>query len=176
MSEADTEIRTYTIRLELVDEPGELLRALKPISNRGGNLLSIFHERGNITPRGHIPVEIDLEAKPDQFDTIVDSLRSAGVNVIRAGSEQYRGELNVVLVGHLLDTDLSDTLKQIQNSSGASVSETSLLTPSEPDGISSAQLRIATKEGSAEQVLTAVREIAEQKGLRVVQPTTEGIQ
>ena len=47
--------RTYTIRLELVDEPGELLRALEPIAARGGNLLSIFHERGSLTPRGRIP-------------------------------------------------------------------------------------------------------------------------
>jgi len=176
MSGADSEIKTYTIRLELVDEPGELLRALKPISNRGGNLLSIFHERGNITPRGHIPVEIDLEANPEQFETIVDSLQSAGVNVIRAGSEQYRGELNVVLVGHLLDTDFSDTLKQIQNSSGASVSEASLLTPSETDDVSSAQLRIATREGDAEQVLAAVREIADRKDLRVIQPALEASQ
>ena len=55
MSEAD--VRSYTVRLELVDEPGELLGALEPIADNGGNLLSIFHERGNVTPRGHIPVE-----------------------------------------------------------------------------------------------------------------------
>jgi ACT domain-containing protein len=55
-AETDGGVRAYTVRLELVDEPGELLRALEPISANGGNLLSIHHERGNITPRGHIPV------------------------------------------------------------------------------------------------------------------------
>jgi len=54
MSEDVADVRAYTIRLELVDEPGELLRALDPIAEKGGNLLSIFHERWNVTPRGHI--------------------------------------------------------------------------------------------------------------------------
>ncbi|MFY4816535.1 amino acid-binding protein, partial [Haloarcula sp. AONF1] len=46
---------THTVRLELVDEPGQLLAALHPIADNGGNLLSIYHERGNKTPRGRIP-------------------------------------------------------------------------------------------------------------------------
>ena len=83
-----SETGSYTVRLELVDEPGELLRALQPIADNGGNLLSIFHERGNVTPRGHIPVEVDLETTPAQFDVIVAALRDAGVNVIRAGAER----------------------------------------------------------------------------------------
>ena len=37
------EPQPHTIRLELADEPGELLAALEPISANGGNLLSIFH-------------------------------------------------------------------------------------------------------------------------------------
>lgn len=41
---------THTVRLELVDEPGQLLAALHPIADNGGNLLSIYHERGNKTP------------------------------------------------------------------------------------------------------------------------------
>lgn len=46
----DGAVSAYTVRLELVDEPGELLRALEPIADNGGNLLSIFHERGSLTP------------------------------------------------------------------------------------------------------------------------------
>jgi len=53
MSEANT--RSYTVRLELVDEPGELLRALEPIADNGGNLLSIFHERGKRHTAGTHP-------------------------------------------------------------------------------------------------------------------------
>ncbi|QCS44977.1 amino acid-binding protein [Natrinema versiforme] len=173
MSDTENEVSPYTLRLELADKPGELLRALRPISNKGGNLLSIFHERGNITPRGHIPVEVDMEATPTQFTSIVDSLRSAGVNVIEAGSDQYKGELRVVLVGHLVDTDLSDTLQRIQESGGASITDIALSTPLEKGDISSAQLRLSAREGDSEQILKAIRSIADEKDLQLIEPAME---
>jgi len=174
MSDSAEDVRAYTVRLELVDRPGELLRALEPISAQGGNLLSIFHERGNLTPRGDIPVEVDLEATPGQFDAIVDALRDAGINVIQAGAEQYSDELTIVLVGHLVNTDLSDTLSQIQDSTGASVRDFSLSAPKGEDEESSARLRLAIQKGQADDVIGAVRNIADQKGLRVVEPLLGG--
>ncbi|RDI71545.1 amino acid-binding protein [Halopelagius longus] len=164
----------HTIRLELVDEPGELLAALRPISDNGGNLLSIFHERGNLTPRGRIPVEVDLECPPDRFDTIVDALRSEGVNVIQAGAERYGEELSVVLIGHLVDTDLSDTLRRIEECSSASVSDISLNAPEGREDVSSARLRLATRAGETQAAIDAVRTIADEKDLHVVEPLTEG--
>jgi ACT domain-containing protein len=172
MSEA--EVRSYTVRLELVDEPGELLRALGPIAENGGNLLSIFHERGNVTPRGHIPVEVDLEATQPQFETIVEALRGAGVNVIQAGAERYSEELTVVLVGHLVETDLSDTLQQFQDCGGVSVADISLSAPAGTGGASSARLRLVASEGQTTDALATVRRVAEEKDLRVVEPLTEG--
>jgi ACT domain-containing protein len=172
MSEAD--VHAYTVRLELVDEPGELLCALEPIADNGGNLLSIFHERGNVTPRGHIPVEVDLEATGSQFDTIVEALRDAGVNVIRAGAERYSEELTVVLVGHLVETDLSDTLTRVQDCGGVSVADLSLSAPAGMNGSSSARLRLVASEGRTAEALAAVREVAAEKDLRVVEPLTEG--
>jgi len=172
MSEADT--RSYTVRLELVDEPGELLRTLEPIANNGGNLLSIFHERGNLTPRGHIPVEVDLEATETQFDVIVDALREAGVNVIQAGAERYSEELTVVLVGHLVETDLSDTLRRFTDCGGVSVGDVSLSAPAGTEGPSSARLRLVAIEGQSSDALETVRSVAEEKDLDVIEPLTEG--
>ncbi|MFC6826771.1 amino acid-binding protein [Halopelagius fulvigenes] len=164
----------HTIRLELVDEPGELLAALRPISDNGGNLLSIFHERGNLTPRGRIPVEVDLECPPDRFDTIVEALRDEGVNVIQAGAERYGEELSVVLIGHLVDTDLSDTLRRIEECSSASLSDISLNAPEGREDVSSARLRLATRAGETQAAIDAVRTIADEKDLHVVEPLTEG--
>ncbi len=172
MSEAD--VRSYTVRLELVDEPGELLRALEPIADNGGNLLSIFHERGNLTPRGHIPVEVDLEATQPQFEIIVDALRDAGVNVIQAGKERYSEELTVILVGHLVETDLSDTLQRFQNADGVSVADVSMSAPAGTTGPSSARLRLTAGKGQSMDALAAVRSLADEKDLRVIEPLTEG--
>jgi ACT domain-containing protein len=171
MSEADT--RSYTVRLELVDEPGELLGALEPIAENGGNLLSIFHERGNVTPRGHIPVEVDLEATEAQFDVIVEALRDAGVNIIRAGAERYGAELTVVLVGHLVETDLSDTLQRFRDCGGVSVADLSLSAPAGTEGPSSARLRLVASEQQTHAALSTVRSIAEEKDLRVIEPLME---
>jgi ACT domain-containing protein len=166
--------QAHTVRLELVDEPGQLLAALRPIAENGGNLLSIFHERGNLTPRGHIPVEVDLECPPDRFDRIVEALRENGINVIQAGAERYGEQLTLLLVGHLVDTDLSDTLRRITESTDGSVTDLSLSAPEGTEDVSSARLRLATRSGHTEDVLATVREVAGEKDLRVVEPLPEG--
>lgn len=166
-------VSAYTVRLELIDEPGELLRALEPIAANGGNLLSIFHERGSLTPRGHIPVEVDLEATPERFETIVSALREAGVNVIQAGAERYGEELSVVLVGDLVETDLSDTLSRLECAS-ASVADVALSAPEGTGDAASARVRLATQTGEAEQVLRSVREIAAEKDFLLVEPLAGG--
>jgi ACT domain-containing protein len=168
------DVRAYTVRLELVDEPGELLRALAPIADNGGNLLSIFHERGNVTPRGHIPVEVDLEATPERFEDVVSALQDAGVNVIQAGQERYSAELTVVLIGHLVNTDLSDTLSRLRDETDGRVTDLSLSAPKGADDVSSARIRLATEEGSIEPTLAAVRAVADEKDLRVIEPLAAG--
>ncbi|ELZ87479.1 allosteric regulator of homoserine dehydrogenase [Haloferax elongans ATCC BAA-1513] len=180
-SESDTETdgsgelpQPHTIRLELVDEPGQLLSALQPIAENGGNLLSIFHERGNLTPRGHIPVEVDLECPPDRFDIIVDALRDAGINVIRAGAEHFGETVSLILVGDLVDTDLSHTLHSIEDGAEATVTDVSLSAPSGTQEPSSARLRLATRSGKTDEALAVVRDIAAEKDLHVVEPLTEG--
>ena len=166
--------RTYTVRLELVDEPGELLAALEPIAERGGNLRSIHHERGNLTPRGRIPVEVDLACHPDRFDEIVAALRDSSVNVIQAGAERYSEELSVLLFGQVIDTDLSDTLSTIEHEAAASVVDVSLSAPDGTSDVSSARVRLAIEADETADALAAVRAVAEQKSLRVVEPQLNG--
>ena len=161
---------THTVRLELVDEPGQLLAALHPIADNGGNLLSIYHERGNKTPRGHIPVEVDFEATAARFDDIVEALREEGVNVMQAGTEEYAEELTLLVYGHLIDTDLSDTLRRVEKCASASVADVSLAAPKGTEEVSGARLRVEARAGETAEALSAVRSIAEEKGLRLVAP------
>jgi ACT domain-containing protein len=182
-AEADEELESdgsgegpqaHTVRLELVDEPGELLAALRPIAENGGNLLSILHERGNLTPRGHIPVEVDFECPPDRFEVIVDALREGGVNVMQAGAERYVEEVVVLLTGDLVDADLSDVVRRVESGAHATVTDLSLSAPEGMDESASARLRLGAREGRTEATLETVREVADGKGLRVVEPLAEG--
>ena len=167
---ATTTPSTHTVRLELADEPGQLLAALHPIADNGGNLLSIYHERGNKTPRGRIPVEVDFEAAQERFEEIVDALRSEGVNVMQADTERYAEEVTLLLFGHLIDTDLSDTLSEIEACGSASVADVSLAAPQGTEESSSARLRVEARAGETETALTAVRDVAGAKGLQLVEP------
>ncbi|MGQ4555933.1 amino acid-binding protein [Halobellus sp. GM3] len=174
MSDAQAEVRAYTLRLELVDEPGELLRSLRPIAEHGGNLLSIFHERGSVTPRGHIPVEVDVEATPDRFERIIDGLRDAEINVVQAGTERYSEAITVVLSGRVIDTDLSDTLSRIQESANATVTDLSLAAPEGTEGVSSARVHLAAEAGASTDVFERLRAVADEKGLDLITPLTVG--
>ncbi len=168
--EETSQAQAYTVRLELVDEPGALLDALRPIADHGGNLLSILHERGNVTPRGRIPVEIDLEIHPERFDDLVEALRTAGVNVVEAGEERYSEELTVLLSGPLVATDLSDTISELEAESNVAVTDISLSAPEGADATASARFRLATDRGDPESTLAHVRALADRKGLTVVEP------
>ncbi|WP_330630154.1 amino acid-binding protein [Halocatena halophila] len=173
MSDRDP-VRAHTVRLELDDEPGELLNALGPIADNGGNLLSIFHERGNRTPRGQIPVAVDVEATPERFDRIVAALRDAGVNVVQAGTEHYGDELTVVLVGPLLESNLSETLSRIESESDCSIKNVTLSIGESATDPSSARLRLAVHTGASDAALDAVRGVAYDQELQVISPLAGG--
>jgi len=169
----DGSVQAYTVRLELADEPGELLRALEPIAEHGGNLLSVFHERGSLTPRGHIPIEVDMECPPDRFDAIVSALREASVNVVRAGAERYDEEVTVLLTGPVVEADVSATVSRIESETGASVVDLSMSAPA--GETASARLRLATSSDRVGDVITSVRAVADETGLRAIEPLTEGM-
>lgn len=171
---ADGGLTSHTVRLELADEPGELLRVLEPIAEYGGNLLGVVHERGDLTPRGRVPVRIDLECPPERFDDIVTALGVADVDVVQAGAERYEKRVSVVLVGHLIDTDFSETLSTIEACEAASVVDVSLSAPQGTEEVSSARLRLAVEAGGSEAAIGAVRAVAERKDLRVVEPLVGG--
>jgi ACT domain-containing protein len=168
------EKQIYTIRLELLDKPGELRRALEPIAAHDGNLRSVFHERGNVTPRGHIPVEVDLAATEDQFDAIVTALRETDVSVIRAGSRRYTEELTAILFGQGIDSDLSETLSSIEQLTDATVRDVILAAPEGTGGLSSARIHLATETDRTAETLATLQEIGAERGLSVVEPLTGG--
>ena len=163
--------RAYVVRLELADRPGELLRVLEPISSSGGNLLSIFHERGDITPRGKIPVEIDLECSQEQFEAILSSYSDLDIQVTQSGEELYRGELVVLLIGDAIANDLSSVIASIDASGSVAVIESSVNRSSESPAEASSILRLAIKEGNQLQAVDSVKSIVSKYDLHFMTTT-----
>ena len=165
---------THTLRLELDDEPGTLAGALEPIAEGGGNLLSVFHERGNITPGGRIPVEVDLECPPGGLDAIVDGLRDRGVSVVAADEEYYGEALRVLLTGDVVDTNLSETLRAIEAGDVVTIKEMQLSAADGTDAESSALFRLGAPADGRAAALERMREIAADNGLTIVEPLEVG--
>jgi ACT domain-containing protein len=158
------------MKLEMKDMPGQLVAALKPISEVGGNIIAVIHQRDpEAEPSDTIDVQIMLELPEGQLTHLIDLLHTQGVTVMRVGEERLLVRRSVILIGHILHTDLSDTVDQIDSSGFAEVAELSIIMPAINEPSSA---RITLKSASLSEIEEAVailRRVAEQKDLLVVE-------
>ena len=71
-----------SVDIELTDVPGQLVLALKPVSDLGGNILSVLHQRDKKTPSGRIPVQLTLEIEEQGLNRLVERLKERDVKVV----------------------------------------------------------------------------------------------
>jgi ACT domain-containing protein len=156
--------------LELQDIPGQLMLALQPLRDSKANIISVVHHRDRKTPRGMIPVRFVVEMDRSRLETVKKQLADSGISVVRAGEDRFIEAISVVLVGHILDSDLGDTVKRIDSTGFAEVMDLSLTMPG-VDEPSSAYLRIrATGKTEIQKALTILREVGSEKKLLVIEP------
>jgi ACT-domain-containing protein, predicted allosteric regulator of homoserine dehydrogenase len=147
MTDGDAAPQAYTIRLELADEPGQLLAALAPIADAGGNLLSIFHERGNITPRGRIPVVVDLECPPERFTTLIERVRGAGVNIVEAGADRLTETVRLLITGPGVAADLDGIVTAVHAGEAWTLTGLEVRTPEGSDAEATVVLELIVPDG-----------------------------
>jgi len=159
-----------TMTLELSDKPGELLKALQPVADQGGNIVSVTHQRGEVTPRGTLPVEVTFEVVEERLQKVLDSLQEMGIRVAKFGEEKFHESITVVLVGHIVETDVTDTIQSVE-SEGVKIVDFSLAMPDESEETSSARLVVnATCQDKLEQAVETIDEVCERKDLVKMQP------
>lgn len=159
-----------TMTLELSDKPGELLSALEPVADNGGNIVSVTHQRGEVTPRGTLPVEVTFEIVEKRLQDVLDSLQEMGIRVAKFGEEKFHESMTVVLVGHIVRTDVTDTIESVE-AEGVKIVDFSLAMPDETEETSSARLVVnATCQDKLEQAVETIDEVCERKDLVKMQP------
>lgn len=157
----------FTLLVELEDRPGQLLRVLEPIARNGGNIVGIVHQRGRKTPLNRVPVEISFTAESKKAEKIFQELQNFAV--LRSFGKIKSSTISLLLIGHVVHTDLSDTIKRIDNEDAECV-ELNLRMP-ELGQPSTAILTINAKSDEAlEKAIERVREICKEKGILVVEP------
>ncbi|NLI62396.1 MAG: amino acid-binding protein [Methanosarcinaceae archaeon] len=157
--------------IELKDEPGQLILALDPISKRKANLVSVFHyHKKKSSGSDLIQVRLVINSNEPTIKNIFNDFEELGIRVLRIGEEKYSESLTVLLLGHVIHTDLKDTIDRIDNSGFAEVVGMSLSMP-EISKPSSASLEIhAAGQKEMEKTIEILRETAIEKDLLLILP------
>ena len=135
-----------------------------------GNLKSVVHHHEKHTPRGTIPVQLVFEAEPNNLNNIIAKLEENGIGVIRVDEERMMEHGAVLLIGHIVHTDIQDTIESIDKTGYAEVVDISLSMP-HIDTTSSASLKIdAVGRKELYDAIMLLKDIAEEKDLLVIEP------
>ncbi len=104
---------------------------------------------------------------------LIERLEGVGVRVARVGEERLRERASVVLIGHIVRTDIGDTISRIDGTGVAEVVDMSLSMPG-VDDVSSAYLVIsAIGKRELRQALQVLEDVAREKGLLLIEPIGE---
>ena len=160
--------------IELKDEPGQLILALDPVSRNKANLISVFHyhkPNSTIKTGGEkVQVQLVLDAKSPVIDKIKEDMEKTGIRVLRIGEEKYREIITVVVIGHVVDTDIRDTISRIDGTGIAEVIDMSLSMPEISEPTSAALTINAVGKEELKKTVRILKDIAKEKELLLVLP------
>ena len=154
--------------LELEDIPGQLVHALEPVSDFGGNILSVLHQRDKKTPSGRVPVQLVVEIEEKRLDKLVDWLKGKGMNVVRIGKERLKESMVVLLIGHIVHSDMRETIDSIDSTGFAEVVKLSLSMPGVDKKSSASVTLSAIGEDELNEALAILEEATNKKDIMVI--------
>ncbi|HOS82531.1 MAG TPA: amino acid-binding protein [Methanolinea sp.] len=162
------------MKLEMRDAPGQLVAALRPISEVGGNIIAVIHQRDEKATKGDtLSVQIVLELPDQRLSDLVRLIREQGVNIQRIGHERLLYEKTVIVIGHLIHTDLGDTVDRIDRTGFAEVTGLNICMPAITQ-VSSARLVVkAVNRQDMEQAMDILRGVSKEKNFLLVEPLEE---
>ncbi len=159
-----------TIVVELKDQPGQLVKALEPISRFGGNIVSVYHQRDKITPLKRIPVEITIQIDEKRVNDLIEAIRKNGVIVRSYNEVRLTATTSLLLIGHIIHTDLGDTINRIDSTGFAEVVDVHISMP-QLNQPSTAMVTIsATNEDKLRMAIEILKEVCREKDIIVVEP------
>lgn len=164
-----------SIVVEIKDKPGQLLKALEPISRTGGNILGILHQREKMSPLGRIPVEISIKIDEDKVEDLIETMEGNDVVVRSYNEVRLTITTSALLVGHIIRTDLSDTINRIDSTGYAEVVDIRVNMPQlkEP---STAMITIsATGKDRLDEAMGLLNNVCRDKEILVVEPLNEAL-
>lgn len=160
------------MNLILKDVPGMLIRVLEPISKYGGNIISVIHSRGG---KEFVGVRILLEVRDklslNRIKRALERERIRISDIFLEGKRYYsKRTISFILIGHVIDTDIQDTIDRI-NTVGM-VSDIDVVMPS-PEKKSSVIMNVDVDEKKSKKLVILLEEICKEKGFLLVRSLNE---
>ena len=152
--------------LAVLDVPGQLVRVLEPISGLGANLVTVIHNRDVKDDKGKIPVRITLEGKRESLNRVIDKFNELEITILEMDDIVRKIKVSTILIGHIVDTDIRDTMDKINQLNGVYVVGFDIQLNGE--NRSSALLNIETDVDKKQLVFDKVEQIAKEKQLLVI--------
>ncbi|WP_405292889.1 amino acid-binding protein [Methanobrevibacter sp.] len=152
--------------LELLDSPGQLVKALEPISVFGANLVTVIHKRDYKNENGKVPVQLTLEGEHEELKKVVGRFEELGFTIIEMDGVVKKETITTIFFGHIVDQDLRDTMDRINELEGVVIVAFDIKLNGEEK--STALINIETDIGKKQIVFDRIAEIAEEKELLVI--------
>ena len=152
--------------LELLDVPGQLVKVLEPISGLGANLVTVIHKRDYKNDKGKVPVQLTLEGEQEDLKNVVNRFEDLGFSIIEMDGVVKKEKITTILFGHIVDQDLRDTMDRINELEGVVIVAFDIKLNGEEK--STALINIEADVGKKQIIFNRIAEIAEEKGLLVI--------
>ena len=152
--------------LELLDSPGQLVKALEPISAFGANLVTVIHKRDYKNDNGKVPVQLTLEGEHEDLKNVVNKFEELGFTIIEMDGIVKKEKITTIFFGHIVDQDLRDTMDRINALDGVVIVAFDIKLNGEEK--STALINIEADIGLKQTVFNRIEEIAEEKDLLVI--------
>ncbi|MEN6610257.1 MAG: amino acid-binding protein [Methanoregulaceae archaeon] len=161
------------MKLEMKDAPGQLVAVLKPISEVGGNIVAVIHQRDPDQESDILSVQIVLSLPEGKLEDLISLIKKQGGNILRINEQRLLYKQSVILIGHLMHTDLSDTVDRVDKTGFAEVTELSMVMPAVNERSSSRITIKAVCKEDMERALKILRDVSHEKSLLLIEPLEE---
>ena len=152
--------------LEILDVPGQLVSILNPIGELGANVVTIVHKREIKAEEGKAAIEIAIEGERENLQAVVDRFKEMNLSLIEVDDTIKKEKLSTILYGHIIDSDLRDTVDKINAVDGLVVSDLQLKLDGELK--STALITVELDLGKRDIAYNKIMEIAEEKDFLVI--------
>ncbi|MHC1591330.1 MAG: hypothetical protein ACXQS8_04545 [Candidatus Helarchaeales archaeon] len=156
-----------TLEVHLPDTPGQLMKVVDVISLRGGNFFGIYHLR-DLKTKDMVPVVFEFEIESlEQLNKIKSALEIQHIKITRLESEIGIYEKTIILIGHIYDTDIKDTLDRLMAKKAFIRKVDSRI--KSPEQASSLKINFQyEKKEDLEQIYAEVKQICAEKNLNPI--------